>query len=67
MEAQEIKICDKYLLTVSEAAKYFNIGERKIRSIVADKHNSPLYIQNGVKVLIRRKSFEQFLNSLNSL
>lgn len=67
MAVPETKCCDKFLLTVSEASSYFNIGDRKLRSILAEHPDQPLYIQNGVKVLIKRKNFERFLENVTSL
>ena len=33
---KQVQIKDKYCLTIDEAAEYFNIGEKKLRKIVAD-------------------------------
>ena len=58
---KQVQIKDKFCLTIDEAAEYFNIGEKKLRKIVADYIDSGFVIQNGVKVLIKRKRFEDFL------
>ena len=57
---KEVPIADKYMLTVEEAAAYFNIGEARIREIT-DKFQD-LYIMVGVKRLINRKKMEQFID-----
>lgn len=65
-----LSICiikDKFCLTIDEAAEYFNIGEKKLRKIVADYIDSGFVIQNGVKVLIKRKRFEDFLEDITAL
>lgn len=62
-----VQIRDKFCLTVEEASLYFNIGEKKLRKIVADNLNSGFIIQNGVKILIKRKRFEEFLNDITAL
>lgn len=33
---KQVQIKDKFCLTIDEAAEYFNIGEKKLRKIVAD-------------------------------
>ena len=59
----DVRICEKYALTVAEAAVYFGIGEKKLRSMIADYSHLGLFIQNGVKYMIKRKKFEDFLNN----
>lgn len=63
----EVPIKDKFCLTVEEACKYFNIGEKKMRKLVVENYNSGFIIQNGNKVLIKRKRFENFLNETSSI
>ena len=60
MKENPIRLCDKFALTISEAALYFSIGEKKLRSMIEE--HSELFIQNGVKYTIKRKLFEEFLN-----
>lgn len=62
-----IPIKDKFCLTIDEAAAYFNIGEKKLRKIVAENLNSDFVIQNGVKYLIKQKRFELFLNEISAI
>ena len=62
-----VLIRDKFCLTVEEASLYFNIGEKKLRKLVADNLDSGFIIQNGVKILIKRKRFEEFLNDVTAL
>lgn len=68
-ENKGIPIWEKHLLTVSEAEIYFNIGEKKIRKLVDDHLNSEynFFLYNGVKLLIKRKKFETFLNETTSI
>lgn len=62
-----VQIKDKFCLTIEEAAAYFGIGQKKLRSIVAANLDTGLVIQNGVKSLIKRQRFEDFLNDLSSI
>ena len=62
----DVPIADKALLTLEEAAKYFNIGMNKIRELTADDH-CPYVLWNGSKRLIKRESFKEYLYSLYSI
>ena len=62
-----VQVKDKFCLTIDEASEYFNIGEKKLRKIVADNINSGLVIQNGVKILIKRRRFEDYLEEMTAL
>ena len=66
-EQPQVEIKDKFCLTIEEAVAYFNIGEKKLRKLVSENLNSGFIIQNGVKFLIKRKKFEEFLNDLTAL
>ena len=63
----QVQIQNKFCLTIDEAVIYFNIGEKKLRKLVADNLDSVFIIQNGVKFLIKRKRFEDFLNDLTAI
>lgn len=62
-----IPIWEKYNLSVKEAASYFNIGENKIRTIANENKNADWVLWNNSKVLIKRKKFENFLNTVNCI
>lgn len=64
---KQVQIKDKFCLTIEEASEYFNIGEKKLRKIVSENLDSGFIIQNGVKFLVKRKQFENFLNDLTSI
>ena len=63
----QVPIQNKFCLTIDEAVIYFNIGEKKLRKLVSDNLDSGFIIQNGVKFLIKRKRFEDFLNDLTAI
>ena len=50
---KDVAIADKALLTLEEAAKYFNIGINKLR-IMTNEENCPYVVWNGSKRLIKR-------------
>lgn len=55
---KNVPIWEKYLLTIEEAAIYFHIGEKRLREIFSEQSNSELFVQNGNRVLVKRKLFE---------
>lgn len=67
VEKTQVEIKDKFCLTIDEASVYFNIGEKKLRKIIADNLDMGFIIQNGVKFLIKRKQFEDFLRELTAI
>ena len=67
MNKNEVRICEKYALTVAEAAIYFEIGEKKLRSMIVEYSHLGLFIQNGVKYTIKRQKFEAFLNEASAI
>ena len=59
----EIPYWEKYMLTLREAAEYFHIGEKKMRQIVDDNMDARFLLENGNRVMIKRKLFEEYLNN----
>lgn len=66
---EEVPIWEKYLLTVKEASIYFNIGENKLYRITNEYLGSEykFVIQNGSRIMVNRKKFEEFLNNSTSI
>lgn len=62
MNINEVRICEKYALTVDEAALYFQIGVNKLRTIIANNRSAEYLLQNGTKTLFKRVKFEQWLD-----
>lgn len=60
---KEIPVWEKYALTLREAAEYFHIGEKKMRQIVDDHMGANFLLESGNRVMIKRKLFEEFLDS----
>ena len=56
----EVAIKDKVTLSFEEAAAYSGIGINRIRSMVKE-YDSILAFHIGNKTLIKRKSFENFI------
>ncbi len=58
---------DKFLLTVEEASDYFGIGQKKLRQIIVANPDAGIIIQCGVKYLIKRQRFEEYLDKLTAI
>ena len=58
----EIPYWEKYMLTLREAAEYFHIGEKKMRQIVDENMDAAFVLENGNRVMIKRKLFEEYLD-----
>jgi excisionase family DNA binding protein len=59
-KAPIVAVNEKYLLTIKEAAAYFNIGEKKLRRLAEDRLGE-LAVYSGNRYLVIRPKFEQFL------
>lgn len=55
----------RYTMTIEEAAKYFRIGERKLRELVIENSNADFVLMNGNRVQIKRKLFEEYIDSVS--
>lgn len=62
-----VPLWHKYGLTITEASEYFGIGEKKLRQMVQENGSADFLLNNGVKVLIKRTKFEQFLDETCSI
>lgn len=51
----------KLNLTIKEAAEYSNIGINKIEALLREPY-CPFVLYVGVKKLVKRKEFEQFIS-----
>ena len=60
---QSLSVGEKYMLSIKEAAEYFNIGTKKMRRIAED-HLGNIAVFCGNRFLIVRPKFEEFI--LNS-
>lgn len=62
-----LPIWEKPLLTVVEAAKYFQIGESNIRRLTREYKDEDFIQWKDSRVLIRREAFEKFLDRTNEI
>lgn len=58
---------EQYALTIEEAAIYFRIGENKLREIAAADPTQVFLLWNGNRCLIKRRLFEEYLDTTPSV
>lgn len=61
-----VPIWEKANLSMEEAAAYFGIGINKLREMT-NEDNCPYVLWNGSKRMIKRKTFEKFLEAAYSI
>ena len=61
-----IPVGEKYMLSINEAAQYFNIGIKKMRRLAEDNIGD-FAVYNGNRRLIIREKFEEFLQRSSSI
>lgn len=62
----EIPVWKKMMITVDEACAYSSIGLSKMRKMV-NLEDCPFVLWIGRKCLIKRKSFEEYLERMYSI
>lgn len=65
MNYTDVPVWEKYTLTIEEAARYFRIGEKKLRKLAEENQNANWLIMNGNRVQIKRKLFEKVIDTLD--
>lgn len=65
MSYPDVPIWEKYTLTIEEAAKYFRIGEKKLRKLAEENPDANWLIMNGNRIQIKRRQFERVIDSLD--
>ena len=63
---KSVPVWEKANLTLEEAAKYFGIGQNKLREMT-NGDNCPYVIWVGRKRLIKRRLFEEYIEKAYSI
>lgn len=61
-----IPVSEKYLLSIREAAAYFNIGIKKMRRLAEDNLGG-FAVFSGNRYLINRTKFERFIEQSSEI
>ncbi len=64
-QSRGIYFWEQYTLTVEEAAKYFRIGENKLRRLISENKDADYIIWNGTRPQIKRNLFEKYIDHCN--
>ena len=64
---ERIPFWEKYTLSIEEAAKYFRIGEAKLRRIVNEQPDADFILMNGDRVQIKRRLFERYIDMCSAI
>lgn len=67
MNNNDVPIWEKYTLTIEEAAKYFRIGESKLRKLVEENPVPDWVMMNGNRIQIKRKQFEKMIDMVDAI
>ena len=67
MARENVPIADKFALTLEEAAEYYNIGVNKLRELTSKRDSSRFVLFVGSKRLIKRKLFDQYIETLEMI
>lgn len=65
-EAPKVEIKDKILLTIEEAAAYSGISATVLRNRIGES-NYDFILKNGTKTMIKRKGFERYIDSVDTI
>lgn len=63
----DVPIWEKYTLTVEEAARYFRIGEGKLRKLAEATPTPEWVMMNGNRVQIKRRRFEKMIDEIDAI
>jgi excisionase family DNA binding protein len=54
-------------MTVDEAAVYFHIGYKKMRSLIKDYPGAKWILYSGSRIMIKREQFEKWLDNQSAI
>ena len=57
-----VPLWEKYALTITEAAQYFNVTRNRIYRMIEKDKNASFIIRDGKHVLIKRRMLEDYLD-----
>ena len=61
-ESRGVPVWRKYSLSIQEAARFYGIGEKRLRQIAVDHRSADFILEIGSHIRIKRKQFERFLD-----
>ena len=67
MEDTTVPVWEKYRLSVDEAARYFRIGEAKLRRLINENTDADYILWNGNRPQIKRRLFEKYIDDCGAI
>lgn len=67
MEDTTVPVWEKYTLSVDEAARYFRIGEAKLRRLINENTDADYILWNGNRPQIKRRLFEKYIDDCGAI
>lgn len=65
-EVLNVEIKDKIALTLEEAASYSNISSKTLRKFI-NEYTPDFVLKVGTKTLVKRRSFEKFIETTDAI
>lgn len=62
-----VELANKFVLTFDESLQYFQIGERRLRRLMAENEGASWLLWVGNRHYIKRPLFEKYLESVEHL
>lgn len=59
----EVPVSERYTLSVEEAAIYYGIGQKRLRSLIAENPNADYLLAVGNRTQFKRKLFEEYIDN----
>lgn len=63
----DVRIAEKYMLSLEEADAYFRIGVKKIAALAHENPEADWLFMNGNRIQIKREKFEKLLDSISTI
>lgn len=67
MSNTDVPIWKRYTLSIEEASKYFGIEEKKLCRLAEENPNASWFLKNGLHIQIKRKHFEEIIDTLGTI
>lgn len=64
---KELPPSEKYALTITEACKYFGIGEHTLRRMVDENKDAGWLFRVGNRTMIKRNRFEHLIDNIDTV
>lgn len=58
---------EKILLSITEASNLFGIGQHRLRKMMDEDYNCKYHLTLGRVIKIKRKPFEEYINTVQQI